>query len=64
MDVTLDDRQRMVLTSRYGLDGDAPRSLAEVGRRLSLSRERVRQLEKDALRRLREDGMIREQSSS
>jgi RNA polymerase sigma factor (sigma-70 family) len=58
MDVTLDDRQRMVLTSRYGLDGDAPRSLAEVGRRLSLSRERVRQLEKDALRRLREDGMI------
>jgi RNA polymerase nonessential primary-like sigma factor len=57
---SLDDRQRMVLMSRYGLDGDSPLSLAEVGRRLSLSRERVRQLEKEALRRLRERGAIRE----
>jgi RNA polymerase nonessential primary-like sigma factor len=56
----LDERQRMVVSSRYGLDGDDPLSLAEVGRRLSLSRERVRQLEKEALRRLRERGTIRE----
>lgn len=56
----LDERQRMVVSSRYGLDGDDPLSLAEVGRRLSLSRERVRQLEKEALRRLRERGSIRE----
>lgn len=57
---SLDDRQRMVVMSRYGLDGDTPLSLAEVGRRLSLSRERVRQLEKEALRRLRDRGSIRE----
>lgn len=56
----LDERQRLVVASRYGLDGDDPLSLAEVGRRLSLSRERVRQLEKEALRRLRERGTIRE----
>jgi RNA polymerase nonessential primary-like sigma factor len=56
----LDERQRMVVASRYGLDGDTPLSLAEVGRRLSLSRERVRQLEKEALRRLRDRGAIRE----
>ncbi|MEQ1503043.1 MAG: sigma-70 family RNA polymerase sigma factor [Myxococcota bacterium] len=56
----LDERQRMVVTTRYGLDGDTPLSLAEVGRRLSLSRERVRQLEKEALRRLKDRGVIRE----
>lgn len=56
----LDDRQRRVVASRYGLDGDEPRSLAEVGRQLELSRERVRQLEKEALKRLRERGSIRE----
>ncbi len=56
----LDERQRFVVTSRFGLDGDQPKSLAEVGRLMSLSRERVRQLEKEALRVLREDGRIRE----
>ncbi len=56
----LDERQRFVLTSRFGLDGEPPRSLAEVGRLMSLSRERVRQLEKEALRVLRSDGRIRE----
>ena len=56
----LDDRQRFVVTSRFGLDGDQPKSLAEVGRLMSLSRERVRQLEKEALRALRSEGRIRE----
>ncbi len=50
----LGDRDRELLVSRYGLDGSEPLSLAEVGRRLSLSRERVRQLEKDALRTVRQ----------
>jgi RNA polymerase nonessential primary-like sigma factor len=57
IETALDDRQRMVVASRYGLDGDNPLSLAEVGRRLSLSRERVRQLEKEALRRLKDRGI-------
>ncbi|MBX2796681.1 MAG: RNA polymerase sigma factor RpoD/SigA [Myxococcales bacterium] len=56
----LDERQRFVVTSRFGLDGDQPKSLAEVGRLMSLSRERVRQLEKEALRALRDQGRIRE----
>ncbi len=56
----LDDRQRFVVTSRFGLDGGSPKSLAEVGRLMQLSRERVRQLEKEALRTLRDQGGIRE----
>ncbi|MEZ4235387.1 MAG: RNA polymerase sigma factor RpoD/SigA [Myxococcota bacterium] len=56
----LDERQRLVVTTRYGLDGDSPLSLAEVGRRLSLSRERVRQLEKEALQRLKDRADIRQ----
>lgn len=59
----LDERQRLVLASRYGLGGDDPLSLAEVGRRLSLSRERVRQLEKEALKRLRERAVVIDSAS-
>jgi RNA polymerase primary sigma factor len=41
-----------VLVLRYGLDDSEPRTLEEIGRRLGLTRERVRQIEVDALRRL------------
>ncbi len=47
-------RERKILVLRFGLDGGAPRTLAEVGQRLRLSRERVRQLEKRALSRLKQ----------
>lgn len=60
LDSELDERQRTVLSSRYGLRGDDPLSLAEVGRRMSLSRERVRQLEKEALRRLRDRALLQD----
>lgn len=56
----LPERHRMVLEQRYGLDGRPSRTLSEVGRGIALSRERVRQLERDALRLLREAGRIRE----
>ncbi|MBI2297925.1 MAG: RNA polymerase sigma factor RpoD/SigA [Armatimonadetes bacterium] len=49
----LTPRERDVLRLRYGLDTDEPRSLAEVGRALSISRQRARELEQSALRRLR-----------
>ncbi len=49
----LDDRHRFVLERRFGLDGGGRRSLAEVGRAMKLSRERVRQIELEALSALR-----------
>jgi RNA polymerase primary sigma factor len=48
----LPDRERQVVTLRYGIDGNEPRTLEEIGRRLGLTRERVRQIELDSLRRL------------
>jgi RNA polymerase primary sigma factor len=50
----LSDRERRVVEMRHGLSGDAPRTLTEIGGFLSLSRERVRQIEKEAVRRLRD----------
>lgn len=46
-------RYREVLSKRYGLDGTEPMTLAELGMALSLSRERVHQIERQALRVLR-----------
>jgi RNA polymerase primary sigma factor len=48
----LDERARAVLVLRYGLHDGEPKTLAEIGRRLGVSRERVRQLEREALGRL------------
>jgi len=48
----LPTRERDVLVMRYGLDGGEPRTLEEIGRTLGLTRERVRQIELESLRRL------------
>ena len=50
----LDTRDRKILAWRFGLGGGEPLTLEIIGRRLGLSRERVRQLEARALKRLRE----------
>jgi RNA polymerase primary sigma factor len=50
---TLKDRERTILQLRYGLDGGAPRTLQQVAEIMGLSRERIRQIQKKALRRLR-----------
>jgi RNA polymerase primary sigma factor len=48
----LGEREREVLVLRYGLADFEPKTLEEIGRRLGLTRERVRQIEVEALRRL------------
>jgi len=49
----LTEREREVLKLRFGLDGSSPESLDVVGRRLGVTRERARQIEAEALRKLR-----------
>ena len=54
----LPERQRDVISLRFGLVGDGPNSLEQIGKQLGITRERVRQIEADALRRLAEDSSI------
>ncbi len=49
---SLPERHRMVVVLRYGLEDADPKTLEEIGRRLGLTRERVRQIEVEALKRL------------
>ncbi len=49
----LDEREREILRLRYGLDRGEPRTLEEVGIFLGLTRERIRQIERSALAKLR-----------
>jgi RNA polymerase primary sigma factor len=48
----LPDRDRKVLELRYGLGGEEPHTLEHIGKRLGLTRERVRQIEVESLSRL------------
>ena len=50
---TLSDKERMILTMRYGLDGNKPMSLKEIGLKFGLTKERIRQIEKRSLEKLR-----------
>jgi len=49
---TIDDREATILRLRFGLDGEEPLTLKEIGERVDLTRERVRQIEAEALRKL------------
>ena len=50
---TLTEREQKVLRLRFGLDDGRPRTLEEVGRQFNVTRERIRQIEAKALRKLR-----------
>ena len=49
----LDDRDGKIITWRYGLDGKGSLTLDEIGKRLKISKERVRQIEERACDKLR-----------
>jgi RNA polymerase primary sigma factor len=53
---TLNDREREIIALRYGLTGDAPQTLEELGVHFQITRERVRQIELRALKKLRKLG--------
>jgi RNA polymerase sigma factor (sigma-70 family) len=50
---TLEAREAAVVRMRYGLDGSQPRTLDEIGREFKLSRERIRQIERETMAKLR-----------
>lgn len=61
----LTPQQREVLTLRFGLNNGQPLTLAKIGHLLNISRERVRQIEREALTKLRKrKGMVREYLAS
>jgi len=56
---TLTPREQKVIRLRYGLDDSHPRTLEEVGREFSVTRERIRQIEAKALRKLRHPSKLK-----
>jgi len=55
----LTDRERRILTLYFGLDGEDPMTLENVGKKLHLTRERVRQIKEKAIQRLRHSSRAR-----
>ena len=54
----LDQKEAVILKMRFGLEGNEPKTLKEIGAKMSLSRERIRQIENVALRKLRKNNDI------
>jgi RNA polymerase primary sigma factor len=54
----IDDRAAKILKLRYGLDGQDPMTLKQIGEHIGLTRERVRQIEHEALAKLRDAMMV------
>jgi RNA polymerase primary sigma factor len=57
---TLTERESNILRYRFGIDGEIPLSLEEIGKRFNLTKERIRQIEKRTLQKLRHSSKIRD----
>ena len=57
----LTDRHKKIIIFRYGLDGEKPKSLQKIADLFGLSRERIRQLEREALRKLKRSKELNEE---
>jgi RNA polymerase primary sigma factor len=55
----IDEREATILRLRYGLDGEDPMTLKQIGERIGLTRERVRQIEHEALSKLRDAMLVK-----
>ena len=58
----LDKREKKIIAQRFGLDGQEPKILEEIGESLGVTRERIRQLQNTALTKLRRALRKREDS--
>jgi len=61
--LSLSEREQIVLQLRYGLSGESPKTLEETGRALGITRERVRQIQEQALEKIKQrqelaDGLL------
>jgi len=56
----LNERERLVVRLRYGVDGGQEQTLEEIGKQLRLTRERIRQIEAKALRKMRHPMRLKE----
>lgn len=60
----LNEREKMILTLRYGLNDDRPRTLEEIGTVYNVSRERIRQIEHVALKKLKKTTTLKKVKES
>ena len=56
---TLTTREKQIVKLRFGIEGEGPHTLEETGRRLGITRERVRQIQEKAIRKLRQLASIK-----
>ena len=50
---SLEDRERYIISNRFGIDGGQPKTLEKIGKEIGFSKERIRQIEKHTLKKLR-----------